>query len=230
MGQQPGCGQATGNRARRSRGRGHTVFTARARVLRIDVPEHLDLARDVLDLLGHVLSDFRLGTPAIAGALLLGHVVKHVTTWKVIADATPAVALGTALGAEFTLLRVVRPLTPIIPSGPPIEGPSLGEMTRTLLIRLEALQAQVRQEAEEYMETVAARLRGRGLSVRIRVAVEDQPATAIVSEEIAPPVDLIALETHGRRGLKRLFLGSVADKVIRGARVPVLVHRPVFQS
>ena len=32
---------------------------------------------------------------------------------------------------------------------------------------------------------------------------------------------------HGRRGLARLVLGSVADKVIRGAHVPVLVHRPV---
>jgi hypothetical protein len=38
-------------------------------------------------------------------------------------------------------------------------------------------------------------------------------------------VSLIALETHGRRGLPRLLLGSVADKVIRGASVPVLVHR-----
>jgi nucleotide-binding universal stress UspA family protein len=37
--------------------------------------------------------------------------------------------------------------------------------------------------------------------------------------------DLIAPETHGRRGLPRLLPGSVADKVIRGASVPVLVHR-----
>jgi nucleotide-binding universal stress UspA family protein len=38
-------------------------------------------------------------------------------------------------------------------------------------------------------------------------------------------VDLIALATHGRRGLPRLFLGSVADKVVRGSPVPVLVYR-----
>ena len=36
---------------------------------------------------------------------------------------------------------------------------------------------------------------------------------------------MIALETHGRRGLARLMLGSVADKVIRGAHVPVLVKK-----
>ena len=38
--------------------------------------------------------------------------------------------------------------------------------------------------------------------------------------------DAVALETHGRHGLSRLILGSVADKVVRGAHAPVLVHRP----
>ena len=40
-------------------------------------------------------------------------------------------------------------------------------------------------------------------------------------------VDLIAVATQGRGGIKRLFLGSVADKVVRGAATPVLVYRPV---
>lgn len=38
-------------------------------------------------------------------------------------------------------------------------------------------------------------------------------------------IDLIVIGTHGRRGLDRLLIGSVADKVIRGAKVPVLVVR-----
>jgi starvation-inducible DNA-binding protein len=40
-------------------------------------------------------------------------------------------------------------------------------------------------------------------------------------------VDLIALATHGRGGLRRLLVGSVADKVLRGSTTPVLVYRPV---
>ena len=40
------------------------------------------------------------------------------------------------------------------------------------------------------------------------------------------PTDLIALATRGRGGLKRLVLGSVADKVLRGANVAVMVYRP----
>jgi nucleotide-binding universal stress UspA family protein len=59
------------------------------------------------------------------------------------------------------------------------------------------------------------------------VAVEEQPGVAIIHEAKPPAIDVVALETHGRRGLSRLMLGSVADKVIRGATVPVLVHRPV---
>ena len=58
------------------------------------------------------------------------------------------------------------------------------------------------------------------------MVVDQQPGAAIVHEAATPAADLVALETHGRRGLSRLILGSVADKVIRGAAVPVLVHKP----
>jgi nucleotide-binding universal stress UspA family protein len=85
---------------------------------------------------------------------------------------------------------------------------------------------EVREEADAYLEGVAARLRARSLSVRTRVVREDHPATAILRAAVPPRIDAVALETHGRHGLARLFLGSVADKVIRGASVPVLVHRP----
>ena len=54
-----------------------------------------------------------------------------------------------------------------------------------------------------------------------------RPATAILDDASTHGVDLIALATHGRGGLKRLLVGSVADKVVRGATTPVLVYRPV---
>ena len=48
--------------------------------------------------------------------------------------------------------------------------------------------------------------------------------------EIARPeqVAMVALATHGRGGMARLALGSVADELIRAARVPVLVMRPTL--
>ncbi len=42
--------------------------------------------------------------------------------------------------------------------------------------------------------------------------------------------DLVALATHGRGGLQRLLLGSVADKVLRAAGVPLLVHHPMTED
>jgi nucleotide-binding universal stress UspA family protein len=52
-----------------------------------------------------------------------------------------------------------------------------------------------------------------------------QPAVTIIEYAREHAADLIALTTHGRGGAIRLLLGSVADKVVRGAGVPVLIQR-----
>jgi nucleotide-binding universal stress UspA family protein len=66
--------------------------------------------------------------------------------------------------------------------------------------------------------------------VQTRVVSHEQPAAAILNDASAHGADLVALATHGRGGLKRLLLGSVADKVLRGGTTPVLVCRPVDKS
>ena len=137
----------------------------------------------------------------------------------------PAVALGTLTNADYTLVRVIR--TPA-PWAFPAEPGSLEHNVEAMLDQLDKLEEQMRSEAAAYLDGVAGRLRQRGLRVATRVVMADQPAPAILHEASPPAVDLVALETHGRRGLSRLLLGSVADKVIRGAAVPVLVQRPVF--
>jgi nucleotide-binding universal stress UspA family protein len=136
----------------------------------------------------------------------------------------PAVALGTLTDADYTLLRVIKPVVPF--AYPFAEGHTVGQVAQSMIDQLQRLQGEVRKEAADYLERVAAGLRARSLRVQTRVAVEAQPAVAILHEAKPPAVDVVALETHGRRGLKRLFLGSVADKVIRGSAVPVLVQRP----
>lgn len=138
----------------------------------------------------------------------------------------PAVAIGELTDADYTLIRVVRP---VIALDAPVEAVAATQTFQTMLSKVEAIQAQLQAEARQYLESVAERLRQRGLNVQTRVDVEQQPGVAIIEESRRPDVELIALETHGRRGLSRLFIGSVADKVIRGANVPVLVHRPVHR-
>ena len=52
------------------------------------------------------------------------------------------------------------------------------------------------------------------------------PARAILATAERERVDLIAIATHGYTGVKRAILGSVTDKVLRGARWPLLLERP----
>jgi len=80
-------------------------------------------------------------------------------------------------------------------------------------------------EADGYLAAVAKRMREAGLNVATEVAEGVPAAAGILAHAERHPTDLIVITTHGRGGLKRLLLGSVADKVVRGAGVPVLVTR-----
>ena len=133
----------------------------------------------------------------------------------------PAARLAQTAGAEVTLLRVIKPLVPVMV---PVEGQTFDHMVQGLVAQTETLQEKIRKEAQDYLKTLAEPLRQRGLTVHTCVEAEEAPTQAILRH--AHAVDLVAMATHGYRGLSRLFLGSVADKVIRGAHVPVLVWRP----
>jgi nucleotide-binding universal stress UspA family protein len=63
------------------------------------------------------------------------------------------------------------------------------------------------------------------LGARTTVKVSDEPADAIGNYAKAEAVDLIVIGTHGRTGLERVLLGSVAERVIRIAPCPVLTVR-----
>lgn len=123
----------------------------------------------------------------------------------------PAGALAKLLNASLTLLRVVPLMVPHEMQKEADPGPLLSD----------TLQA----EAHTYLQRIAESLRNQGIAVQTRILADAHPASAILKEAAGNDYDLLALETHGRRGLPRLFLGSVADKVVRGASIPVLVHR-----
>jgi nucleotide-binding universal stress UspA family protein len=139
----------------------------------------------------------------------------------------PALALGAATQAEYTLLRVVK--LPILVSYDP-GGARVSGISEPLLKQLHDLYHRQETEAHDYLERLAGSWRARSLTVQTRVVSHEQPAAAILDDAQKSTVDLIALATQGRGGLKRLLLGSVADKVVRGAAMPVLVYRPVDKS
>jgi nucleotide-binding universal stress UspA family protein len=134
-----------------------------------------------------------------------------------------AVELGRLTGAAYTLLSVLKPIPPVAyPTG----SASLDTEVQNILDQIDEIQEELRSDRLAYLEGIARPLREEGLKVETKVVIEERPGVAILHEAVPPAVDLVALETHGRRGLSRLVLGSVADKVIRAAAVPVLVHRP----
>lgn len=80
-----------------------------------------------------------------------------------------------------------------------------------------------RRRALEYLETIEHNFPV-GLSVEHAVRV-GSAATAILELAESAHIDLIAMATHGRTGLQRWVYGSVADKVLSGARLPILLMR-----
>lgn len=135
----------------------------------------------------------------------------------------PAICLGKLMKADFILLRVVKPVFPFLAY--PEAGDGIAQVAESVLENAREVEKQRVNDAQGYLEKVAAPLREQGLVVVTRVEVDESPGHAIL--KYGASADLIAMETHGRGGLARLFMGSTTDQVIRGKTVPVLVHRPV---
>jgi nucleotide-binding universal stress UspA family protein len=126
----------------------------------------------------------------------------------------PAQTIAAATGAALVLLSVA----PSAASIPPVEGAGVippwtaGEF-----------QAQTEQLAA-YLVEKARELEAGGQVVRAKL-VKGSPDEAILHAGDEEHADLIVMATHGRSGLQRLWLGSVARKVTQGTRLPVLLVR-----
>ncbi|MGH7413931.1 MAG: universal stress protein [Candidatus Rokuibacteriota bacterium] len=81
------------------------------------------------------------------------------------------------------------------------------------------------REAEDYLSTMKETLEKKGAG-RVETHVWYGPAAPAIVEA-AEKADLIVMSTHGRSGLGRLIFGSVAESVLRGTRVPILLVRPM---
>jgi nucleotide-binding universal stress UspA family protein len=116
-----------------------------------------------------------------------------------------------AVDAEVLLLGVVEPISAIT-------GLATGPVDRADTLVLRQL------DARKYLTETARRLEAKGLRVRTLLGL-GMPADEIVESAKAERAQLIAMTTHGRSGLRRAVFGSVAERVLRGASVPVLMIR-----
>lgn len=110
------------------------------------------------------------------------------------------------LGATVVLLRAAEATR--LPAADPTES-----------------QVTVIREAEGYLASVAVRARNAGVA-RVETCVwYGSPAESIIEAARVRGVDLIVMSSHGRSGLGRLVLGSVAETVLRGTTTPILLLR-----
>jgi nucleotide-binding universal stress UspA family protein len=65
-----------------------------------------------------------------------------------------------------------------------------------------------------------------GAQAKARIVISERPADAILAEAEGEGVAFIAMATHGRSGLSRMLMGSVAGQVQQGTRIPLLLYRP----
>jgi nucleotide-binding universal stress UspA family protein len=119
-----------------------------------------------------------------------------------------AKSLAEAIEGEMILLTV-----------PEIPEP---EMYGAMYDAVKELRDKAEANAAHYLQGVASQLRDEGSNVR-SVVVGSRPATTIVEVSEKEGADLIMLATHGRGGMDRLVVGSVADRVVHHASCPVFL-------
>ena len=118
-----------------------------------------------------------------------------------------AVSLAESTGAALLFLRAAE--APALAVGDPTEA-----------------QVKVVRDAEEYLDDVKGRIQ-RGTGADITTAVwYGNPTESIAEAAQVNRVDMVVMTTHGRSGLGRILLGSVAESVIRSTATPILVLHP----
>ena len=145
---------------------------------------------------------------------------------ELAAAAVPhAATIAKATGAPLVLLQVIDSVVHVMTMMTPstMEPMSSGEITDG--IAEEAVTAQ-RQDAEQNLAKIREQLLAEGVTNVTAFVAEGQPGDAIVDTAAAQGCDLIIMATHGRSGIGRAVLGSVADHVVRNSHQAVLLVRP----
>lgn len=85
-------------------------------------------------------------------------------------------------------------------------------------------EVKVVREAEDYLKTVEERLKAKGLKVDSHVRYGND-AEEILDHAAMKDIDMVAMSTHGRSGVGRWLLGSVAEKILRHSPKPIFLVR-----
>jgi len=132
--------------------------------------------------------------------------------------------LARALGAELTLIQVTDSEAGLLAASMPVGAPPRAAIPVDAANQIAAEQ---RAEADVALTSVATAMQERGVANVATEVVAGEPTEAILEAVDRLGIDVVVMATHGRGGLGRLLLGSVADAVARNTeRSAVLLIRP----
>jgi len=123
------------------------------------------------------------------------------------------IALAKPLNAKVTVITVTEPLWVDYGSGgwiPPRE-------------QFDRFDAACKERADKVLDEARAMAEQIGISAELLHVPNAHPATAIIETAKSRGCDLIVMASHGRRGLRKLLLGSQTSEVLADGSVPVLV-------
>ena len=117
------------------------------------------------------------------------------------------------------LLNVVT-----LPIATPVAIPGVASNITPMMPTPEQI-AEDETKAQKYLEKKAKTLKELGIKTECAVIIGD-PGSTIVDYAEENAIDLIAIATHGRSGLRRIIFGSVAEYVIKHSKLPILLIKP----
>ena len=120
---------------------------------------------------------------------------------------------------KITLIRVVTPLTLY-------GGFDFGGVPEYISPeQIQRLEDDSKKSAQDYLTEQVARLKARGIDAEAKVifGMASQSLTQYAEKN---GIDLIIIATHGRSGISEWFWGSVAERVLKTSKIPVLMVRP----
>jgi len=103
--------------------------------------------------------------------------------------------------------------------------PEDGNILRDQAGKVSVTVGKMEQPAEKYLNRIGKKLAETGVAVRTQVLLGN-PAEEITHFADDEKADLIVIATHGRSGSSRWAMGSIADRVSRASKIPVLLVRP----
>lgn len=123
-----------------------------------------------------------------------------------------ALAIAKLSQAEVTMLQVITPVESVVE----VSAAQYSYADKVLENKLEL--------AEQYLNSICDRIACETITTHSVVEI-GTAAETIIDYAHRQPIDLIVMATHGRSGLQRWVYGSVANKVLRGADLPILLVR-----